>query len=58
MNRPELGTFKPGGAGDASILSIADGEFDYVDVTGDVMRGDRKINADATVVAGKWWHPV
>ena len=57
LNRPELGTFKPGAAGDASILSIADGAFDYVDTTGEAMTGERKINADAVVLAGKWWHP-
>ena len=56
LNRPDLGTFKPGAAGDASILSIADGEYSYEDVTGDIMQGGQKINADAVVVAGKWWH--
>ena len=56
LNRPELGTFKPGAAGDASILSIANGEYIYEDVTGDTMTGEHKINADAVVVDGKWWH--
>lgn len=57
LNRPELGTLKPGAAGDASILSIADGKFDYVDVLGEVMEGNQKINAEGSVVGGKWWHP-
>ncbi len=57
LNRPELGTFKAGAAGDATILSVADGAFDYVDTTGEIMTGDRKINADGVVLAGKWWYP-
>jgi dihydroorotase len=57
LKRPELGSLKPGSAGDATILSIAEGKFDYVDVLGEHMIGDRKIIAEGTVVAGKWWHP-
>jgi dihydroorotase len=48
---------KPGSAGDATILSIKEGKFDYVDVTGEHLTGDRKIVSEGTVVAGKWWHP-
>lgn len=57
LQRPELGTLKPGAVGDASILTVDEGRFDYVDVLGEVMEGDRKINARGVVVAGKWWHP-
>jgi len=32
---PELGSLKPGSAGDASILSVDEGTFDYVDVVGE-----------------------
>ena len=32
LKRPELGSLKPGSAGDATILSVDDGQFDYVDV--------------------------
>src|SRR5213079_13633 len=35
LRRPELGSFKPGSVGDATILSIQRGEFDYVDVMGE-----------------------
>jgi len=56
LKRPELGSLKPGSAGDATILSIAEGAFDYVDVLGEHMTGDRKIIAEGTVVGGKWWH--
>ena len=57
LNRPELGTFKAGAAGDVSILSVEGGEFDYMDTTGEVMRGNQLINADGVVLGGKWWHP-
>jgi hypothetical protein len=32
LKRPELGSLRPGCAGDATILSIKNGRFDYVDV--------------------------
>ena len=57
LQRPELGTLKPGAVGDATILSIDEGNFDYVDVLGEIMEGDRKINARGVVLNGKWWHP-
>src|ERR1700720_2250498 len=37
LNRPELGTLKPGGVGDASILSLDHGEFSLEDVLGEVV---------------------
>src|SRR6267143_1794125 len=43
LKRPELGSLKPGSVGDATILSISDGRFDYVDVVGEHLAGDRKV---------------
>jgi len=57
LKRPELGSLKPGSVGDATILSIREGQFDYVDVVGEHMTGDKKIVSDGVVIAGKWWHP-
>ncbi|MDF3062689.1 MAG: dihydroorotase [Microvirga sp.] len=57
LKRPELGSLKPGSAGDATIISVREGKFDYVDVVGEHMTGDRKIVSEATVVSGRWWHP-
>jgi dihydroorotase len=56
LKRPELGSFKPGCVGDATILSIKDGAFDYVDVVGEHMTGDKKIVSEGVVIGGKWWH--
>lgn len=57
MRRPELGSLKPGSAGDATILSIKDGTFDYVDVTGEHLAGKQRILSEGVVVKGAWWHP-
>jgi dihydroorotase len=57
LKRPELGSLKPGGIGDATILSVKDGRFDYVDVVGEHLIGDRRIVSDGVVIAGRWWHP-
>jgi dihydroorotase len=57
LKRPELGSLKPGSAGDATVLSIQEGRFDYVDVVGEHLEGDRKIVSEGVVVGGRWWHP-
>ncbi|HEY0439941.1 MAG TPA: amidohydrolase/deacetylase family metallohydrolase [Xanthobacteraceae bacterium] len=57
LNRPDLGSLKPGSVGDATILSIRQGTFDYVDVTGEHLSGDRRIFSEGVVLAGRWWHP-
>ncbi len=57
MRRPELGTLRPGSVGDATVLSVEDGAFDYVDVKGEHMIGDKKINSDGVVIGGRWWWP-
>jgi dihydroorotase len=57
LRRPELGTLKAGSVGDATILSVRQGQFDYVDVVGEHMTGDRRILSEGVVIAGKWWHP-
>jgi dihydroorotase len=57
VKRPELGSLKPGSVGDATILSIKDGQFDYVDVVGEHLAGNRRIVSDGVVIAGQWWHP-
>ena len=57
LRRPELGSLKPGSAGDATLLSIREGQFDYVDVVGEHLIGDRKFVSEGVVLKGKWWHP-
>jgi dihydroorotase len=57
LRRPELGSLKPGSVGDATVISIQQGQFDYVDVVGEHLIGDRKIVSEGVVIGGCWWHP-
>ncbi|MBO0757801.1 MAG: amidohydrolase/deacetylase family metallohydrolase [Bradyrhizobiaceae bacterium] len=57
LKRPELGSLKPGSVGDATVLALKDGRFDYVDVVGEYLTGDRRIVSEGVVIAGRWWHP-
>ena len=57
LKRSELGSLKPGSVGDATILSVKDGRFDYIDVVGEHLEGNRRIASNGVVIAGRWWHP-
>ncbi|MEI8147283.1 MAG: amidohydrolase/deacetylase family metallohydrolase, partial [Alphaproteobacteria bacterium] len=57
LKRPELGSLKPGSVGDATILKIREGKFDYVDVVGEHLIADKNIASEGVVIAGEWWHP-
>ena len=57
LQRPELGTLKPGSPGEATVLDLQTGRFDYTDVLGEVMTGDQKLVSAGVVLDGKWWHP-
>jgi dihydroorotase len=58
LRRLELGTLKAGGSGDATIMSVQEGRrFDYVDVVGEHLTGDRRIVSEGVVIGGRWWHP-
>jgi dihydroorotase len=57
LRRPELGSLKPGSVGDATLISIREGKFDYEDVVGEHLIGDRKIVSEGVVIGGRWWHP-
>ncbi|MCB1492666.1 MAG: amidohydrolase/deacetylase family metallohydrolase [Rhodobiaceae bacterium] len=54
LRRPELGSLRPGAAGDATVFSVSEGQFDYVDSVGEVLRGDKRIECDGVVLAGNW----
>lgn len=57
IKRPELGSLKPSSVGDATILAIRDGQFDYVDVVGEHLVADKRMVSAAVVIGGRWWHP-
>ena len=58
IKKPELGTLKPGTVGDATIIDITSGRFDYADSIGEHMIGDKRMLSAGVVLAGKWWHPL
>ena len=53
IGRPELGRLAPGGIGDASILDLAEGAFDYRDVLGETRQGRLRLSASGLVVNGR-----
>jgi dihydroorotase len=55
LRRPDLGSLRPGSAGDASIITVENGAFDYVDSTGATLRGKEKIIAKHVVIGGHLW---
>lgn len=57
LQRMEYGSLKAGSLGDATILSVREGRFDYVDVVGEHLIGDRRIVSEGVVLKGEWWHP-
>lgn len=56
LGRPDLGSLRPGSVGDATLLRVREGRFDYEDVVGEIMVGDRRIVAEGAIIAGKVWH--
>jgi dihydroorotase len=57
LKRPELGSLKPGSVGDATILSLREGKFDYVDVVGEHLEGAQRLISEGVVLCGRLWHP-
>src|SRR5271165_5923585 len=56
LRRGDLGSLRPGGVGDASILALEEGAFDYVDSTGEHMTGTQRLSARGVVINGAWWN--
>ena len=56
IKRPDLGTLKAGSVGDATVIDLATGKFDYSDSIGERLVGDRRLLSTGVVVAGSWWH--
>jgi dihydroorotase len=56
LRRSDLGAFRQGAAGDASVLALEDGDFDYVDVTGEHLAGHLRLSARGVVLNGQWWN--
>jgi dihydroorotase len=57
IGRAELGTLAPGAAGDASILEMRSGRYEFLDAIGEKVEGTERLAASGVVLGGKWWHP-
>jgi dihydroorotase len=53
LRRSDLGTLRPGAAGDASLLELQTGDFDYVDSTGEHLAGQTRLVARGIVMNGQ-----
>ena len=51
--RDEIGTLAPGAVGDAAVLDLEPGEFDYHDAQGGSVQVDSRLKPVATVKDGK-----
>jgi dihydroorotase len=56
LHRTDIGRLEIGAVGDATVIELADGEFEYRDVLGEVCVGWQRLKAWGLVV-GRWWHP-
>lgn len=55
IRRPELGSFVSGKLGDATVLQLADGAFDFTDSKGEIRTGNQHLKLKGMVIGGHWW---
>jgi dihydroorotase len=55
IRRDDLGTLRVGVGGDATVLTLQQGTFEYADVLDEVITGDQRLQANAMVRDGRWW---
>jgi dihydroorotase len=55
IRRPDIGTLKPGGVGEASIFEVVTAPTEYRDVLGEVIHSDIAFKAHGLVLDGRWW---
>lgn len=55
IRRPSLGTLAAGTEGDATVIDIENGSFEFYDALGERLDADRRFRLKGMVVGGKWW---
>ena len=55
LRRPDLGTLALGSTGDATVFTIEQGQFDFTDALGEVLRGQHRLACRGIVQTGAWW---
>ncbi len=56
LERPDIGNLQPGSAGDAAILNLQEGSFDFIDSTGKTCTGKQQLTVAGVVLGGQMWH--
>jgi dihydroorotase len=57
LGRTDIGRLESGAVGDATVLELVDGNFEYRDVLGEVRTGRWRLQPRGLIVAARWWHP-
>lgn len=52
LRRPELGNLRPGSVADATVLSVDEGSFNYVDGPGEILQGRHRLRCTGLVRNG------
>ena len=55
IRRPELGSFGAGNPGDATVLELAEGAFEFEDARGGKRTGTQHLKLKGMVIGGRWW---
>jgi len=55
IRRPELGSFGAGNPGDATVLELAEGAFEFEDARGAKRTGSQHLKLKGMVIGGRWW---
>lgn len=55
LRRPDLGTLAVGTVGDATVLCVENGRFEYSDSLGETLVGDHRLALKEVVLAGSLW---
>lgn len=53
IKRPDLGNLTPGSDADIAIFSISRGDYGFIDINGEKLKGNQKMVAELTLRAGK-----
>ncbi len=56
LGRPDLADLSPGSTGDATVLRVEQGRYDFIDSLGQVRQGRQRFALDSMVVGGALWH--
>jgi dihydroorotase len=57
LRRTDIGRLEIGAVGDASVLELAEGNFEYRDALGETRTGRQRLKARGLVVAARRWDP-